>query len=142
MIQHKATVHLNRPVEQVFSFLTDNHNLRMWQSNLIESEQLTDGPMRVGTRIREVRRLGRRPSEIQAEITAFEPNRRFATKTLIEPLVTVSYEFEAEDSGTRLTYTFVMLTRGMMRLLQPLISGSIKKQTAADFEKLKQVLER
>ena len=67
MIQHKATIHLNRPVEQVFSFVLDHHNLRMWQSNLIESEQLTDEPMRVGTRLREVRRLGRRPSEIQAE---------------------------------------------------------------------------
>ncbi len=91
--------------------MLDHHNLRMWQSNLIESEQLTDGSMRVGTRFREVRRLGRRPSEIQAEITAFEPNQRFATKTVTEPPVTVNYDFEAADGGTRRTYTFVMLTR-------------------------------
>ena len=141
MIRHEATIHLDRPVEQVFAFVADNHNLHTWQSNLIESEQLTGGPMRAGTRIREVRRLGRRPTEIQAEIMVFEPDRRFATKTVTEPPVTVSYDFEAKDGGTRVTYTFVMHTRGMTRLLQPLIAGSIKKQTASDFQRLRRVLE-
>jgi len=102
MIQHEVTIHLNRPVDQVFAFVVDMHNLHTWQSNLIESEQLTDGPLRVGTHIREVRRLGRRPSEIRAEITDFEPNQRFATKTITDPPVTVSYSFEAENGGTHL----------------------------------------
>ena len=34
-----------------------------------------------------------------------------------EPSVTVSYNFETEEGGTRLTYRFVMISRGMMRLL-------------------------
>jgi uncharacterized protein YndB with AHSA1/START domain len=141
MIQHEVTIHINRPVEQVFAFLADTKNLRAWQSNLVENEQLTEGPLRVGTRFREVRRLGRRPSEIRAEITVFEPNKRFDTKTVTEPQVTVSYSFEAEGGGTRLSYKFVMLTSGIMRLLEPLIAGSIKKESASDFEKLKRVLE-
>ena len=33
-----------------------------------------------------------------------------------------------------------MLTSGLMRLLEPLISGAIKKQSEQDFEKLKLVL--
>ena len=73
MIQHKVTIHLNRPVEHVFAFLADARNLRTWQSNLIESAPLTDGPVGVGTHFREVRRLGRRPTEIRAEVTVFEP---------------------------------------------------------------------
>jgi hypothetical protein len=48
-----------------------------------------------------------------AEITAFEPNRRFATQTVTEPPVTASYDFEVADGGARLTYTFVMLTRAV-----------------------------
>jgi hypothetical protein len=58
-------------------------------------------------------RQGHMATAAGAEITAFEPNRRFATKTVIEPPVTVSYDFEEADGGTRLTYTFVMLTRGV-----------------------------
>lgn len=141
MIQHEVSIHLNRPVEQVFAYLIDPNNLRAWQSNLIENEQLTDRPLRVGSRFREVRQMGRRASEYQAEITDFEPNRRFATKTLSEPQASVSYTFEQENSGTRLSYKFTLQTSGMMRLLEPLIASSIKKDSISDFERLKRVLE-
>jgi len=141
MIQREVTIHINRPVEQVFTFLADTKNLRTWQSNLVENEQLTEGPLRVGSRFREVRRTGPRNSEIQAEITVFEPNKRFATKTLTKPHVTVSYTFDEENGGTRLTYKFVMITSGFMRLLEPLIAGSMKKDSDSDFEKLKHMLE-
>ena len=141
MIQHEVTIYVNRPVEQVFAFLMDTSKLSTWQSNLIKTEPLTAGPLRAGSRFREIRRLGRRESEIQAEITAFEPNKRFETKTLTKPQVTVSYFFEAEAGGTRLKHKFVMLTGGLMRLLEPLIASSIKKESELDFETLKRVLE-
>jgi uncharacterized protein YndB with AHSA1/START domain len=141
MIQHEVTIHINRPVEQVFGFLADARNLHTWQSNLVENEQLTEEPMSVGTRFREVRRMGPRQSEIQIEITDFEPNKRFATKTLTHPQVTVTYTFEPEDGGTRLTNKFVMSTREDMRLTEPLLADSIKKDTDSDFEKLKYVIE-
>jgi uncharacterized protein YndB with AHSA1/START domain len=141
MIQHQVTIHINRPVEQVFAFLADSKNLRTWQSNLVENKQLTEGSVGVGTRFREVRRTGPRQSEIQAEITDFELNKYFATKTLTKPQVTVSYTFENENGGTRLTYKFVMITSGFMRLLEPLIASSIKKDSDSDYEKLKHMLE-
>ena len=141
MIQHEVSVHLNRPVDQVFAFLIDARNLLTWQSNLIEVEQLTEGPPRAGTRIREVRRIGRGPSEILTVITVFEPDKRFDTKTVTQPQVSVSYSFEAEGGGTRVNFKFVMLTSGMMRLLEPVIARSIRKQFASDFEKLQHVLE-
>jgi uncharacterized protein YndB with AHSA1/START domain len=142
MIQNEVTIHLNRPVEQVFAFLMDTGKLSAWQSNLIKTEKITEGPLRAGSRFKEVRRLGRRESEIQAEITAFEPNKRFETKTLTKPQVTVSYSLEAENGGTRLKHKFVMLTSGFMRLLEPLIAGAIKKESASDFETLKHILEK
>jgi uncharacterized protein YndB with AHSA1/START domain len=141
MIQNDVTIHINRSVEQVFGFLVDAKNLRTWQSNLVENEQLTKGPMSVGTRFREVRRMGPRLSEIQLEITDFELNKHFATKTLTKPQVTVTYTFEPEGGGTRLTNKFVMSTSEDMRLLEPSLADSIKKDTDSDFKKLKHVIE-
>jgi uncharacterized protein YndB with AHSA1/START domain len=141
MIQHDVTIYLDQPVEKVFAFVAEPRNLPQWQSNLIEIEQLTDGPLDVGSRVRELRRLGQRQAENKAEVQAFVPHSRLELKTVTEPEVTVSYAFEAENGGTRLRYRFVMLTRGLMRLLEPLIASSIKKQSASDFEKLKEVLE-
>ena len=141
MIQHEVTIHLNRPVQQVFAFLVDTSKLSTWQSNLIKSEPLTEGPLRMGSRFREVRRLGRRETEIQGEITAFEPNKRLETKTVTKPQAMVSYSLDPEHGGTRLRYKFVLITSGLMRLLEPMIASSIKKESEADFETLKQILE-
>ena len=90
MIRQEFTIHLNRPVEQVFAFLMDISKLSAWQSNLIKTESLTKGPLRMGSRFREIRRFGSKESEIQGEVTAFEANKHFATKTLTKPQVTVS----------------------------------------------------
>ncbi len=141
MIQHEVSIRLARPVEQVFAFLADTGNLTTWQSNLIEIEQLTEGPLRAGSHIREVRRMGQRQSENRAQVQVFEPNKHFALRSMTQPQVTVSYWFEADNGGTRLKYKFVMLTSGFMRLLEPLIAGAIKKQSDQDFEKLKHILE-
>lgn len=141
MITHELTIHLNRPVEQVFAFLMDTDKLTSWQSNLIKIEKITAGPLRMGSRFQEVRRLGRRESEIQGEIIAYEANRTFETRTLGKPQVTVSYSLEPENGGTRVKHKFTMLTSGFMRLLEPMIASSIKKDTDADFEALKRILE-
>jgi uncharacterized protein YndB with AHSA1/START domain len=142
MIQHEVTIHLNKPVEQVFAFLVDMSKLTTWQSNLIKSEQITAGPLQTGSRFREIRRMGKRESEIQGEITAFEPNKRLETKTVTKPQAMVSYSLASEQNGTRLNYKFVLITNGLMRLLEPMIASSIKKDTEADFETLKHILEK
>ena len=141
MIQHEVTIHLDKPVEQVFAFLMDTSKLTTWQSNLIKSEQLTEGPLRTGSRFREIRRINNKEEEIQGEITVLEPNKRLETKTVTQPQAMVSYSLVPESGGTRLNYKFILVTSGFMRLLEPMISSSIKEGTQADFETLKQILE-
>jgi hypothetical protein len=141
MIKHEITIQVNRPVEAVFAFVTDGHNLAKWQADLMEHESLTSEPPCVGSRFREVRQIRGRPTEIRAHITEFEVNRRFATQTETFPQVNVSYSIQPENSGTRINYEFVMKASGLMRLIEPMISGSIIKGSKADLEKLKHVLE-
>ncbi len=141
MISHEVSVHLNRPVEQVFAFLADPGKLPMWQSNLIKTEQLTEGPLRLGSRFREVRMIRNKAQEVQGEVTAFDPNKRLATQTVEKPRVSISYSFQPEDGGTRLSYKFVMQTGGLMRLFEAPIRSAIEKQSGSDFERLKHLLE-
>jgi uncharacterized protein YndB with AHSA1/START domain len=141
MIKHEVTIHLNKPVEQVFAFLTDTSKLTTWQSNLIKSEQLTEGPLRAGSRFREVRRIANKEEEIEAEITVLEPNKRLETKTVTKPQAMVSYILDPEQGGTGLRYKFVLETSGPMRLMEPMMANSIKKGSEADFETLKHILE-
>jgi len=141
MITNEVSIFINRPLEQVFEYTVDGHNLHNWQSGFFEHEILTEGPKRVGTRVREVRQVGPRKAEIQGEVTAFESNKRFATKTLTKPYVTVDYAFESENGGTRIHYKFTLVTSGFMRLMELMIARGIKSDTQKDFEKLKSILE-
>lgn len=141
MIQHEVSLHFNRPVEQVFAFLINLQNVPRWQSNLVEVKQLTQGALQVGAQVYEIRRFGRQLSEVRAEFTDFELNKRFAMKTLTKPQVVVSFSFDPEDSGTRLRYKFVLLTSGIMRLFEPLFERLLQKQRESDFETLKSLLE-
>jgi uncharacterized protein YndB with AHSA1/START domain len=141
MIQHEVTIHLNRPIEQVFAFLMDMSKLSTWQSNLIKSEPLTEGPLRTGSQFREVRRIRGKESEIQGEITALEHNKLLETRTVTKPQAMVSYFLESEEGGTRLKYKFVLITNGLMRLLEPMITKSIKEESESDFEALRRTLE-
>lgn len=133
MIQHEVTIHLNKPVEQVFAFLTDTSKLSTWQSNLIKSEQLTEGPLRTGSRFREIRRINNKEEEIEAEITTLEQNKRLETKTVTKPQAMVRYILDPEQGGTRLSYKFVLMTSGPMRLMEPIMANAIKKGSQADF---------
>lgn len=140
MIQHEVTIHLNQPVEQVFAFITDTSKLSTWQSNLIKSEPLTEGPLRTGSRFREVRRINNKEENIEAEITRLEPNKRLETKTLTKPQAMVSYVLDPEPGGTRLKYKFTLETSGVMRLIEPMMAKSIQEGSEADFVTLKRIL--
>lgn len=140
MIQHVTSLRLNQPVEQVFAFVVDPRNLSAWQADVVESQPLSAEPLAAGAEIREIRRMGRRVAENRVVVQVFEPNRRFVVRTAGQPQVTVSYGFEPDHGGTKLEYEFVMVTQGFLRLLEPLIAGSIEKQMLRDFERLNQIL--
>ncbi len=141
MIHHEASIHLNCPPQQVFAFLIDPQNLTLWQSDLVKSEIETEGPLRLGSRFHEVRRMGPREADIRGEIIEFMPNRCLATRTSTKPQASVRYLLEPEDGGTRLRYEISLHTTGMMRLMEPVVGRAIRKVTEADLQKLGQLVE-
>jgi uncharacterized protein YndB with AHSA1/START domain len=141
MIHQEMSIHINCPPQQVFAFLVDPQKLMLWQSDLVKSEILTEGPLHAGSRFHEVRRLGPRETEIRGEISEFASDRLLATHTETKPEAGVRYVLEPEDGGTRLRYEFNLKTMGMMRLMEPMISRSVRHGTEADLQKLRQLME-
>jgi len=76
----ERSVVIDRPIEEVFRFLHDPRNDSLWQTTLVESTQLDDGPLRIGTLVRERRRFLGVQVEMTKEITEYEPPRRSAFK--------------------------------------------------------------
>jgi ligand-binding SRPBCC domain-containing protein len=142
MMKFKHIEVINRPVEEVFSFLSNFANNSQWEPGILESKQVSPAPMGAGTQLMDVRKVMGRKVETTYEVTAYEPNKRFAIKSTSGPVrVKASYSFEPVDGGTRVTDAAEFETSGFFRLLQPIFALTVKKQMKANFAKIKQVLE-
>ncbi len=100
------SVIINRTAEEVFAF-TDNITTEgTWRGELVESEQLTDGPVGVGTQGRTLWRFMGRTVESTWEITEYEPDRIVRWRSLKAPTHHMGqWTYEAVEDGTMFRFT-------------------------------------
>jgi uncharacterized membrane protein len=135
-------VGIQRSVEDVFAYTSDYRTMPEWRGDISEAEQLTDGPLAVGTRIRAgVKALGR-PIDLVVEVTELEPGVRFGYRPVSGPLRTHNvYTFEPDAGGTVVTLTDEFQLGGIFRLFEPLLAGMVRRQFQANLGRLKAILE-
>jgi hypothetical protein len=141
MIEFGFPIEIARPTSEVFSYLTDPAKLPEWQGTA-EVEQLTPGPVREGTRFREVHeRMGRRIESV-TEVTGYDLDRHFAV-SIVEGPMPIDGEWDLNTSavGTRVDFRATGRVSGPLRLLSPLVARAVRRQMRKDHERLKQVLE-
>lgn len=85
MIKVEHSVIIDRPVPEVFAFVTDPTNNVKWQDGLVESRIASSGPMKAGAQVIDVRRFLGRDMESKLEVIVFEPNKRFTQKVMSGP---------------------------------------------------------
>jgi Polyketide cyclase / dehydrase and lipid transport. len=142
MIKVENSGIINRPIEEVFAFVGDLTNAPQWQSGLVEVRRTTDGPLRVGTTHTFVRNFMGRKMEANNEYIAYEPNKRITFKSTSGPVrFEFSYLFESTAEGTKLTGKMQMQATGLLRLAEPLIAASLRRETKAAAGVLKDLLE-
>ena len=142
MFTVEESVPIDRPVEVVFAFISDPATYPRWRGDVVAVEHVAPGPLARGSTFDQIIAsfLGRQ--RFTFEVTGYEPNARLelrATSGPVRPIVT--YSVESAGQGTRLTARIDVHTRGVLRLLEPLMPGGVKKRNSQDVSKLKQVLE-
>ena len=138
MIKAEQTVVIDRPIEEVFAYVTDQTNTPAWQAGLVEVQRTTPGPIGVGTRHRFVRQFMGRRMEAANEYVAYEPDRLVTFRTTSGPALVASYLFDQDPKGTRLT-SRVELDGG---ILGPVIGLGLRREMRAALPALKALLER
>jgi hypothetical protein len=143
MINIEQHVEISRPASAVFAFVSDQTNAPRWQRGLMEVHRLTDGPIGVGTRYRFVRTLMGRRMSGENEYTRYEPDRSTAfTATSGGWPLEASYVVEPVGDGrTRLTSTIALHPAGALRLLEPLLTATLRRDVKRNLASLKDVLE-
>jgi uncharacterized membrane protein len=142
MTKIERSIVIGRPVDEVWEFVHDIASDRLWQTTLVESEQLTDGPMGVGTRVREVRHFLGLKVELAWEVTEFEPKRRSAIKGISGPVpLSGGYRLEPLDDGTRFTVSGELDAHGLFKLAEPVFARITSRELEANLGHLKDLLE-
>jgi len=141
MLKFSADLKVNRPVDQVFAWLTNPDNQGKFDKSSLKMEALTPGPWRTGTQFRELRDLGRRKTEVLSEIAELIPNRRFIIRSKTGPGWLGTWDLEPEGAKTRLHWTGQLTMNGFGRLLEPLIGRQMRAQIDRQFASLPHLIE-
>ena len=100
----ETSIKINKPVEQVFAFITNLENQKKLSTYITGIE--VSEPVQLGTKYKiETTSMGFK-NVTTNEVVSFEPNRKFGVKTFAAPPasdVTNTYLLEEESGGTKLT---------------------------------------
>jgi uncharacterized membrane protein len=142
MAELRNSIVINRPVKDVFSYMTDAENLPNWMSELVAAEQTSEGPVGVGTKINAVANvLGRRIENTQ-EVFKYRPNIKFAIKSASGPGENEDeFIFEPVEGGTKVTRVTKADIGGFFRIAEPLVTRMLNRQFQTNFANLKDMLE-
>jgi uncharacterized membrane protein len=138
VLEFENTIHIDRPVDQVFAFLSGFENIPKWNYYVLEVRRLSESPTGVGTTYHQVRKS----DEQNFRIIEFEPNHSVAVKTLPHSSPGFERRFTLHEEGdtTRLRDEWRLDTR-RPTVLERLARGRVKSAVAENLAKLKELLE-
>jgi uncharacterized membrane protein len=129
---------IDRPVDEVFAYVTDVRTVPTWQESAESAEWIDEG-----RRFRERRTFMGRTAEIEMEVDALEPERRFDVRAVNAPVkLQIRHSFEARDGGTLLRVHGTAKLGGALRFAAGMAKRQAENQFRRDFQRLKALLER
>ena len=143
MLRVNHSVVIDRPLQEVFSYLTAPEKTPEWQDAVIESTVITEGPIGLDTKVRVSRRFMGESITLILDTTEFVPNERFSFKTQSGP-VPLEGIVEVEQNGpaTKVTFTVSGDPGGLFSLAAPFIKQVVHSETVENANRLKDILER
>lgn len=143
MAHGEARIRIDRPPDDVFDFVADAANNPTWRRNVVRTEWLDDGAMRIGRRGRQTARLLGREWTVDAEVVEWDPPRAAAWQSIQGPVTVRSWvRVEADGTGSLVSGGADGAFAGPIgRLLTRLAVPGIIRQAKVDLETLRAFLE-
>ena len=141
MFQVKVSIVINRPLEEVFAFLSNLENNLKWRSGMIKAEKISDGPIGVGTTYRLINSLFGQQVEGEVVVIEYELNRKYVTVNKSGLQIKTQRMFEPVEGGTRVTFSVETELGGFFKLVEPLMARIGRRRLAADAAMVKDIIE-
>lgn len=133
---------IQRAVDEVFDFVADERNEPRYNPRMLRAEQISIGPVGVGTRFHaEMSTMGR-PAPMVIEFTGYERPRLLASSTHLSRMdIDGTLTFEPVGGGTRMRWSWEMRPHGSLRVLRPLLTRLGRRRERTNWAGLKEFLE-
>jgi uncharacterized membrane protein len=138
----EESVVIKRPVDKVFAYTIDAKSWPKWQSTVPESEQTSQGSVRVGTTFKGVIRMMGLSMKWTAEATEYEANRKFGKDITCGSIINRQHNtYDPAEGGTKFTIVYDLKAGGLMKLFSPMVACSTHKALKKALGNLKAILE-
>jgi uncharacterized protein YndB with AHSA1/START domain len=104
-MQASATIDIDRPIEDVFEYVSDPYNMEAWVTGVSGVTLVDADPSRVGARFESDYTYGGRTVRMAYEVTASDPPERYATRGEGPYPFAGELTLEPTSGGTRVTNT-------------------------------------
>jgi len=133
---------IQRPVKQVFDFISASGNDVQWQYGALASSQLSLTPIGLGTLFSSLGHFMGRRLQGKFEVTEYEPNRKYGFKSRSGPIQTQTlYVFEICEDGTRVDANLQVNQSGFFKLTDAFVTNFASRQLKENLATLKNFLE-
>ena len=142
MANFEINLVINRPIEEVFAFVSNSENLPRWRSTSLEVKKTSEGPIGVGSTFRGHFTFLGREFDGNLVVTEHEPNRIYASKMAEGPFpLETRYTLEPVENGTHVAFVVDGAPGGFFKLAEPLVVSMAKRAYTTDLQNLKEMLE-
>lgn len=142
MIRFDFSVDVERPTDEVFTYLTDPEKLPQWQTMILEASKQTPGPVSEGTKLSQVGKFLGRRIEMDVEVTRFEPNQRATFESKSGPIpLSIDHKLQPAGNGTRIAVQVEGEPGNFFKMAEPLVGRMAERQFKNEYNNLKELLE-
>jgi len=138
-IQADGGTTIARPIEEVFDYLSDPRNEPDWLPGATAVDKTSDGPVGLGsTFVGHYARAGR----VALELVEFERPHRVTFRAHSKIVdFDDAVELSETDGRTLLQARMHATPRSVMRVLEPLLARTLRRQFAANWDHLRRAME-
>lgn len=142
MAHVEGQIIIHRPVDEVFDFVADERNEPRFNPQMRRAEQTSAGPIGVGTTFCAESMSRGRPVEMTITFTDYERPRRLTSSTHLSNMdIQGTLTFDPVPEGTRMRWFWELKSRGMLKLMTPVVALIGRRQERSIWTGLKRYLE-
>lgn len=143
MIQFQHRIEIDASPSEVFALLTEVERIPAWQRSVVAATKRTPGAVRAGTMVDQKLKMMGRTRQASVRVAAYTPAElvAFAGDTGFADYY-CAFEFTPTDNdATTLVARTEFRLHGLWKLLQPLMAGEIRRETANELATFKGLVE-